>query len=160
MNKLYLTLVCLTVTAFAVSSADAFYKKGRSCRNGECARSESKERKCESGACHRKSRCHKERCVEECKTCPKQTYKLPTEHFCVEEEYCEAVPTVKLVPDTKYVKVKCTSRINKECCVKEGEECTPDEAAGMVKLEDAPEHIKKAIKNDEAAYTPAAKKRK
>lgn len=139
MNKLYLALVCLTVTAFAVStSVDANYRRGRRCENGSCSR---KERTCKTGSCHRS-------CKEKCPVCPKcpiKTYKEPKETYCVVEKYCKEVPDVKIVPTTKFIEVECVSNVVKECCVKEGKPCSPETAAGMTRIENAPAHIQKAM---------------
>ncbi len=145
MNKLYLALVCLTVTAFAVStSVDANYRRGRRCENGSCAR---KEKNCKSGRCERKTKS-----CDVCPACPVKTYREPKETYCVVEKYCKEVPDVKIVPTTKFVEVECVSNVVKECCVTTGKPCTPETAAGMTRIENAPEHIQRAMEK-----TPAAK---
>jgi len=139
MNKLYLALICLTVTAFAVSSVEANNRRrgGRNCASGNCSRP---AKTCKTGSCKTK-----------CPACPEKVYTEPKETYCVVEKYCKEVPDVKIVPTTKFVEVECVSNVVKECCVREGKPCSPEAAAGMTRIENAPQHIQRAMEKTPAA---------
>ena len=144
MNKLYLALVCLMVTAFAVStSVDANWgRRGRRCENGRCERT---EKKCKT--CPKRERS----CKKACNVCPSCPVKIETvvekpEKDCITERYCELVsPERTITIPAKYQEVECVTKIEKNCCVTKGRPCSPEAAANMTDIANAPGHVQKAM---------------
>ncbi len=148
MNKLYLALVCLTVTAFAVStSVDANYRRGRrNCANGMCER---KEKSCKTCPVKRERSCKKECAV--CPSCPVniRVHREKPQSDCIVEKYCKLVsPERTITIPAKYEEVECVTQIKKECCVKEGVPCSPEAASNMTDISNAPGHVQKAMETN------------